>query len=174
MPSLGQALSRFNVEIPTPRLLTPPDPDEPEQEPGDGEAPHFIKDATVRTPTSSVTLANLTQMHIFSSTATFTLLSPLKHTTLYITTINATAFYNKTEPIGKILYDLPLAVPPGATTTPALPVDWSLGSVGYNAVKDALGGTLKLDTRASVGIRIGQWEQAIWFEGHGIGAHVKI
>ena len=113
-------------------------------------------------------------MHLFSSTATFTLLSPLPHETLYITHINATALYNHTEPVGNILYDLPFAVPPGASTSPRLPVDWSLGSVGYDAVKEALGGTLKLDAHATVGVRVGKWSQEVWFVGHGIGAHVRI
>lgn len=113
-------------------------------------------------------------MHLISSTATFTLLSPLQHEIVYVTSIDATALYNHTEPVGKILYDMPIAVPPGATTTPRLPVDWSLGSVGYDAIKQALGGTLKLDARATVGVRIGRWEQELWFIGHGIGAHVKI
>ncbi len=85
------------------------------------------------------------KMHLFSSTATFTLISPLPHSTMYITHINATAFYNHTEPVGSILYNLPFAVPPGAAQTPRLPVDWDLGTVGYDAVKSALGGRLKLD-----------------------------
>ena len=93
---------------------------------------------------------------------------------MYLTHINATAIYNHTEPVGRILYDLPFAVPPGATTSPRLPVDWSIGGVGYEAVKDALGGTLKLDAEARVGLRIGQWEERVWFEGSGIGAHVRI
>src|SRR5277367_1045903 len=57
------------------------------------------------------------QMHLISSTATFTLLSPLPHTTLYITSIAATAFYNHTEPVGTIDYPYQLAVPPGASQT---------------------------------------------------------
>ena len=113
-------------------------------------------------------------MHLFSSTATFTLLSPLAHTTLYLTHINATAIYNDTEPIGLILYDVPFAVPPGATTTPRLPVDWSLGGVGYGAVKDALGGTLVLSAKADVGVKVGEWEENLWFEGGHIGAHVRV
>ena len=113
-------------------------------------------------------------MHLVSSTATFTLLSPLHHETLTLTHINATALYNHTEPVGKILYDLPFAVPPGASTSPRLPVDWSLGSVGYDAIRQALGGTLKLDARATVGVRVGRWEQEVWFIGRGIGASVRI
>ena len=113
-------------------------------------------------------------MHLFTSTATFTLLSPLSHNTIYITHINATALYNHTEPVGKIDHDLPFAVPPGATTSPRLPVEWSIGSVGYAAVRDALGGTLKLDAKATVSVRVGAWEEKVWYEGHGIGAHVKV
>ena len=113
-------------------------------------------------------------MHLFTSTATFTLLSPLPHTTLFITYINATALYNHTEPVGVMLYELPFAVPPGASVSPRLPVEWSLGSVGYEAVKQALGGTLKLDAEATVGIQIGRWTQRLWYRGSGIGAHVKI
>lgn len=113
-------------------------------------------------------------MHLISSTATFTLISPLPHATMWITSIDATAFYHHTEPIGTILYDLPFAVPPGATQTPRLPVDWSLDSVGYEAVRSALGGRLKLDTKANVGVRIGRYVDQIWFMGRGIGAKVRI
>jgi hypothetical protein len=111
-------------------------------------------------------------MHLISSTATFTLISPI-HTTLYITKVNATALYNHTEPVGKIIYELPFAVPPGSSISPRLPVDWNLGSVGYNAVRDALGGILKLDATADVSVRVGQWKQDVWFHGKGIGAHIR-
>jgi len=114
------------------------------------------------------------QMHLLTSSATFTLLSPLPHSTIYITYINATAFYNHTDPVGTILYDLPIAVPPGATQTPRLPVDWSLDSGGYEAVKQALGGTLKLDAKAMVRVRVGRWEERVWFTGGGIGAKIRI
>jgi hypothetical protein len=114
------------------------------------------------------------QMHLISSTATFTLLSPLPHTTLYITSIAATAFYNHTEPVGTIDYPYQLAVPPGASQTPKLPVEWSLGGAGYSAVRDALGGTLKLDAEADVGVRIGAWHEKVWFKGDGIGASIRL
>ena len=52
-------------------------------------------------------------------------------------------------------------------------MDWSPGSVGYEAVRQALGGTLKLDAEAVVGVGIGEWEEVIWYKGRGIGAHVK-
>ncbi|PBP15434.1 pre-rRNA processing protein [Diplocarpon rosae] len=73
-PELGVALRRFPIQIPTPRLAT--------SDPHD-KKPHFIDDAT---------------FHLFTSTATFTLISPLKHSPMYIENINATAFYNHTEP----------------------------------------------------------------------------
>jgi len=161
-PDIGRALSKFNVTIPTPRLgpsLPSNDGDDDEDQPK--EKPHFIKDAI---------------FHFFSSTASFTLLSPLQHTTIFIDKINATAFYNHTETIGKIIYDLPFAVPPSlaGSETPRLPVDWSLDSIGYDAVQKALGGSLKLDAKARIAIRAGRWREEIWFEGGGIGARVSV
>nr|POE94383.1 hypothetical protein CFP56_16623 [Quercus suber] len=198
LPDLGKALSRFSIEVPTPRLG-----------PGGGSGGKggkqtFIEDAT---------------MHLFSSTADFTLFSPLKWEVLYVTSINATAYSPPSDPeepdfpsdpdddgddddddenrqhslhqrrpidsphdpsdpsdlgdkVGHIFYDSPFAVPPvdsggNGVTTPRLPVEWSLGGVGYDAVKRALGGTLKLGAFAQVGVRIGSWQEekpgkAIW------------
>ena len=162
IPLLGEALSQFEIELPTPRLGPPKTPNNP-NDPNDGDGgdgrPHFIDEAT---------------MHIVSSTADFTLLSPLRKDTIFLTHINATAIYNHTDPVGKILYDLPIAVPPGATKTPRLPVEWSLGSVGYDAVKEALGGTLMLGAKAVVSLRVGNWQQTVDFEGDGIGAHIQL
>jgi len=93
---------------------------------------------------------------------------------LYITSLNATAFYNHTDPVGRVLYALPFMVPPGASTTPRLPVEWSLEGVGHEAVKKALGGGLELDARAQVGVRVGRWEQRLWFEGRELGAKVTL
>ena len=170
-PALGRALGRFNVSIPTPRLGSPPkqqpqpgDDDDPsDEDPATGGRPHFIEDAT---------------MHLLTSSATFTLLSPLRHETLYVTSINATAFY-KGDDVGQIEYDLPFAVPPvdaegKGTVSPRLPVDWSLGSVGFQAVRGALGGRLKLSAEAVVGVRVGRWEEEVWFRGKGIGASVRL
>lgn len=112
-------------------------------------------------------------MHILTSTAIFTLASPFSATTLYVTHMNATAYYEG-HPSGKILYDLPFAVPPGLSTSPRLPVDWSLGSVGYEAIKKALGGELRLSAFARVGVRIGQWRSNIWYKGGSIGAKVRL
>jgi hypothetical protein len=112
-------------------------------------------------------------MHLFSSTAEFELQSPLTATVIYITTINGTAFY-KDDEVGSIFYDLPFAVNPGVSITPKLPVDWSLGSVGYEAVRKALGGQLKLRAEALCQVAIGEWEEQLWYKGEGIGAKVRL
>jgi len=47
-PSLGKALSMFEVEIATPKLHPPKDPNGGHGDDQDGDkGPHFIKDATV-------------------------------------------------------------------------------------------------------------------------------
>jgi hypothetical protein len=150
-PVIGEALSKLNITIAAPKLDLPGD--------DSGDKGHFIRDAT---------------FHIFSSTATFTLVSPLEYNTLYIDWVNATAFYNHTEPVGQIEYNLPFAAPPGASLTPKLPVDWSIGSVGYAAVRTALGGALKLDAMANVTVRLGNWKETVWYTGKGIGASIRL
>ena len=158
-PKIGRGLSKFAVEIPTPRLSAPSNgsPDGDDDHDG-GDEPHFIKDAT---------------FHVFSSTAQFTLLSPLQRSSIFIERINATALYNHTEPVGKIFYDLPFKVPPGASQSPRLPVDVDFDSVGYGEIRKALGGTLKLDARGTVAVRLGQWTETIWYVGSGIGASIR-
>ncbi|GKT57071.1 pre-rRNA processing protein [Colletotrichum tofieldiae] len=149
-PIIGEGLSKLNISIAAPKLDLP----------GEGENKgHFIRDAT---------------FHLLSSTATFTLVSPLRYNTIYVDWINATALYNHTEPVGRIVYGLPFAAPPGTSVTPKLPVDWSMGSVGYDAVKRALGGALKLDASANVTVRIGNWKDTVWYEGQGIGASIRL
>ncbi|KAI0804964.1 hypothetical protein GGR55DRAFT_309027 [Xylaria sp. FL0064] len=150
-PLLCKALSQFNATFAVPRLSLPGDS-------SDGNS-HFIRDAT---------------FHFLSSTATFTLVSPLQFNTLYLDFVNATALYNHTEPIGRILYDLPFSAPPGISQTPRLPVAWSIGSVGYDAVRRAIGGKLELDARAFVEARLGNWKESLWYQGKGIGASVHL
>lgn len=148
-PALGRALSSLQIDVPFPHL----------GDPGDGtDSPGLIEDTT---------------MHIISSTANFILNSPLKETTMFITDLNATAFYHGHD-VGRILYDELLIVPPGRSETPDLPVDWSAGGVGFGAIKEALGGSLKLSAYALVGVKIGEWEEHIWYEGKGIGAKIRI
>ncbi|KAI8153703.1 hypothetical protein K4K49_006612 [Colletotrichum sp. SAR 10_70] len=155
VPIIGEALSKLNITIAAPKLDLPGDGDEE-----DGKKKgHFIRDAT---------------FHVLSSTATFTLVSPLTYNTIYVDWVNATAYYNHTEKVGHILYDLPFAAPPGTSETPRLPVDWSMGSVGYDAVRKAIGGALKLDASANVSVRIGNWRETVWYEGQGIGASIRL
>jgi hypothetical protein len=162
-PALGKALSKFAITLRTPKLSAPNtgrgDDDQDDDDDDDDNKPHFIVDAT---------------FHLFSSTAQFTLLSPMQHNTIYIETINATAFYNHTEPVGRMEYNLPFKVPPGTSLTPKLPVDWSAGSVGYESLRKALGGKLKLDGRGTFGVRLGEWTETVWYIGTGIGASIKL
>ncbi|KAI1765820.1 hypothetical protein GGR53DRAFT_488432 [Hypoxylon sp. FL1150] len=146
-----KALSRFNITFAAPQLDLPGDTP--------GEKSHFIRDTT---------------FHFFSSTATFTLVSPLHYNTMYLDFVNATALYNHTDPIGQITYDLPFSAPPGKSQTPRLPVEWSIGSVGYDAVRKAIGGKLKLDAYANVDMRLGNWQESLWYRGTGIGASVQL
>lgn len=76
--------------------------------------------------------------------------------------------------VGKIIYDGDIAVPPGESETPNLPVEWSLNSVGYDAVWKALGGTLRLKAKAEVEVRIGEYLDELWYEGRGIGTKIRI
>lgn len=153
LPRLGEALARLNFTLPAPRLRFP------DQDGDDDESPRFIRDAT---------------FHIFSSTATFTLVSPLLHNTIFIDKVNATALYNHTEPIGRIQYSFPFAVSPGVSVTPRLPVEWSMDSVGYDKLREALGGRLKLDGKGEVSVRLGRWTERLWYVGRGIGAGVRL
>lgn len=84
--------------------------------------------------------------------------------------INATALYNGTE-VGTINWDYPFDVIAGASETPKLPVVWNYDS---GAVRDALGGTLKLDAVADVEVKIGRWEESIHYEGERIGAKIRL
>ncbi|KAF1820362.1 uncharacterized protein K489DRAFT_301784, partial [Dissoconium aciculare CBS 342.82] len=130
---------------------------------GDDDGLHFIQDAT---------------FHLFSSSATTNTAVPPKPTTTL-------------HPIAHIFYSDPLTIPPPAKrpldppddddgipgwTTPKLPVEWSLGSVGYEAVRKALGGSLKVGARAEIDVGIGEWrEQKVVFEREGgIGAKVRL
>jgi hypothetical protein len=89
---------------------------------------------------------------------------------LSIMSINATALYNGTE-VGTIDWDYPFDVIAGASETPKLPVVWNYDS---GAVRDALGGTLKLDAVADVEVKIRRWEERLHYEGGGIGAKIRL
>jgi hypothetical protein len=152
-PIIGEALSKVNLTFPAPRLELPRDESDGE------ENHHLIRDAT---------------FHLFSSTASFTLASPLHHDSIYLEHVSAIAFYNHTEPVGSIIHNSPFPAPPGLSHTPRLPVEWSTSHVGYDKLKDALGGSLKLDASANVTVRLGSWVERIHYEGKGLGARVSL
>lgn len=157
MPEIGEALLGFSLNTSVPRFRLPGDDNE---EPNNGtERQRFIREAN---------------FHIFSSTATFMLASPLHHNVIYLERVNATAFYNHTEPVGQIVSNDSFAAPPGLSETPGLPVDWSPSHVGYDKLKKALGGSLKLDAIANVTIRVDNWCEDLVYEGQGIGAKVHL
>lgn len=91
-----------------------------------------------------------------------------------MTSVDAVAFYNHTESLAKILYKLPFAVPPGESETPRLPVDLNVNDAGLEVLKRALGGTLRMDALAKIGVRIGKYSTVISYKGKGIGAKVRI
>ncbi|EEH43377.1 uncharacterized protein PADG_08302 [Paracoccidioides brasiliensis Pb18] len=156
VPTFGLALSPLELNIPVPQFGVPGEDD---RNPGDHGRSHFIKDAT---------------LHLWTSTAVFTLASPLSSTTLLITCIDATAFYNHSEPAGTIKYDLPFAVLPGISQTPRLPVDLNFGGAGYEAIRQALGGTLKMDAVADVCVQLGEYSNEVSYKGMGISAKIRI
>lgn len=162
-PDLGESLSKFPIEMAIPHLSAPHpgsgNGDDDDSGDGASDRLRFIQGAT---------------FHIFSSSATFTIFSPLEKTNIFVDKVNATAFYNHTEPVGSIFYDLPLKIPPGLSESPKLPVDWDPESVGYDRIRDALGGELKLSAKAEVEVRLGKWKEKLWFEGEGIGATVRL
>lgn len=93
---------------------------------------------------------------------------------IQITSLDATALYDKNEPIGRINYNLPFDVPPGISHTPRMPVDMVLGGVGYDALRKALGQSLLVDAVATVGIKLENYQDVVFYNGSGIGAKVRI
>lgn len=88
--------------------------------------------------------------------------------------MNATAFYEHDEPVGRIDYPFPFHVPPGLSRSPRLPVDLDFSTIGYGAIKEALGGSLKMNTLAEVGVRIGHYRTMIDYSGRRISAHIRL
>ncbi|EAU34560.1 conserved hypothetical protein [Aspergillus terreus NIH2624] len=152
LPKIGQALSRLGLEIQIPRVPVPGNPN-------NGKDQGFIQDAT---------------LHLWSSTAEFTLSSPFPNTTMEITSVEANASYQEHEEVGKIHYYQPFQVPPGLSRTPRLPVELNMTGVGYDAVKKALGGSLELDATARVGVQIQHYSDTILYRGKGIDSRVQL
>ncbi|KAF3936429.1 hypothetical protein ABW19_dt0204158 [Dactylella cylindrospora] len=152
--NISKALETLEFELPLPHIQpadddTPYDPENP---------PKFVESAT---------------LHVLSSTGTFVLNNPFKMDTIFMSDITGVASHNGTI-LGTLNYTYQFAVPPGLSETPKLPVEWSLNGVGYDIVKKAVGGILKIDAEASCNIKLDQWEERLSFEGNGIGAHVKL
>ncbi|KAJ5747773.1 uncharacterized protein N7511_009469 [Penicillium nucicola] len=154
LPNLGRALSNISISVPVPSISPPGSPGN-----DNDERPHFIQEAT---------------FYLWSSTADFTLFSPLTETNILITSIDATAFYEQKDPIGRIQNQNPFKVPPGLSLTPRLPVDLDIGGVGYDALRKALGQSLEMDAVAKVGVQIGEYEDVVLYRGKGIAAKVRI
>ncbi|RMZ88090.1 hypothetical protein DV736_g4686, partial [Chaetothyriales sp. CBS 134916] len=129
--------------------------------------PDVSLEVTFQTPRLLGKFLKEATMHIMSSTAVFILSSPFA---LSITSILASASHDGTE-IGSIDYPYPFDILSGENETPRLPVKWAYDG---GTVRDALGGTLKLDAVANVSIRIGLWEEVVRYEGHGIGAKIRL
>jgi hypothetical protein len=49
-----------------------------------------------------------------------------------------------------------------------------MDSVGYEKLRQAIGGSLKLDAKADIRVRLGAWTETIGYTGKGIGAGVRI
>ena len=170
-PGLGRALSALKLVVPAPRLHSPRDPDNPDDPdtpdtPDGDNRPRFIREAV---------------LHIWSATAEFLLASPIKATTIYMNYVNATA-YHEDHVVGHIFYGaefnggtyVEFPVPPGLSQTPRLHVDFKLGTVGYEAIRKALGGALGLRAESNIGVRIGDYQIRVWYKGRRVHAKVRM
>lgn len=91
-----------------------------------------------------------------------------------MTSIHAVAFYEEDEPIGKINWNYPFQLPTGLSRTPRLPIDLMVGGGAYDALRRALGQSLKLNTVARIGVQLGEYHDMILYKGKGIDANVRI
>ncbi|KAJ5896121.1 uncharacterized protein N7473_005520 [Penicillium subrubescens] len=157
LPDLGKALSVFSFEVPVPHMSMPRAPGDEDDD--DDKPPRFIQEAT---------------LHFFSSTAEFTVFSPSVETSITITSMDATAYYDGDEPVGHINYHRSFDVPPGISHSPRLPVDLVLGGVGYDALRKALGQELVLDAVAKVGVRVKNYADIVNYHGNGLAAKVRV
>ncbi|KAI5854431.1 hypothetical protein BZA05DRAFT_443929 [Tricharina praecox] len=153
LPELGKALSSLKITIPMPRIGQS-DPSEPSK--------HFIESAT---------------MHIFSSTADFYIRNPLPYNGIVMHVLNGSALYNGST-LGTIDYRNRFLINPGnrgGTMSPRLPVEWSLDSVGYEAMKKALGGQLKIHAQAMTKISIGNMVMEVFYNASDpVEAHIRL
>lgn len=116
-------------------------------------------------------------MHIFSSTADFYIRNPLPYNGIVMHVLNGSALYNGST-LGTIDYRNRFLINPGnrgGTMSPRLPVEWSLDSVGYEAMKKALGGQLKIHAQAMTKISIGNMVMEVFYNASDpVEAHIRL
>ncbi|GJJ69934.1 hypothetical protein EMPS_02283 [Entomortierella parvispora] len=126
-------------------------------------------------------------MYLLSSTLVLELKNPLD-TEITVLYVNGTASY-KDERLGHILVDFehdiaspkPILIPAndhqdensGYVKTPRLPVAFDISSVGYEALKKALGGSLEVDVICHIKTRVGNMEMWVDFVKDGVQAEVR-
>ncbi|KAK6336039.1 hypothetical protein TWF730_003411 [Orbilia blumenaviensis] len=156
LPTLSKALESlaFTLPLPPPPLDSFPNP--PDADPAD--PPRFVQSAT---------------LHISRSAGSFELRNPFKRDTIFISDITGVATHNGTL-LGTLDYPYQLAIPPGLSETPLISVKWTLRGVGFDILRKAAGGILKIDAKAECNVKIGRWEERLKFHGSGIGAHVQL
>ncbi|OOQ82149.1 hypothetical protein PEBR_41813 [Penicillium brasilianum] len=155
LPDLGKALSVLSFDVPVPHMSMPRAPGDDDD---DDKPPKYIQEAT---------------LHLFSSTVEFTVFSPSAETSITVTSMEATSYYED-EPLGHIHYYIPFDVPPGISHSPRLPVELILDGVGYDALRKALGQELVLDAVAKVGVRVKNYTDIVHYHGNGITSKVRI
>ncbi|KAG0212581.1 hypothetical protein BGX28_006017 [Mortierella sp. GBA30] len=124
-------------------------------------------------------------MHLFSSSLVLELQNPLD-TIITVLYLNATASY-KDEQLGHILVDYehdtlkPIVIPAndhqdensGYVKTPKLPVAFDLSSVGYEALKKALGGSIEMDVVCHIKAKVGDMMMWVDFVKDGVETKVR-
>lgn len=126
-------------------------------------------------------------MYLLSSTLILELKNPLD-TEITVLYVNGTASY-KDERLGRILVDFehdiaspkPIVIPAndhhdensGYVKTPRLPVTFDITSVGYEALKKALGGSLEVDVICHIKARVGNMAMWVDFVKDGVQAEVR-
>lgn len=118
-------------------------------------------------------------MHVLSSTADFLIRNPFPHDAINIIALNGTASYNDST-LGVLSYEsrgIGFRINPGLdgfTMSPRIPVDWSLDSIGFEEMKKALGGDLKVTAVAHCTLKLGEYQMRVLYNGsQPMKAHVR-
>ena len=155
-PALSSALSGLNITLPAPSIHP-----KHSKEPRDSQqSSPFLRSAII---------------HILTRTAQFELFNPLSNIGITINSLDASATYGD-EIVGTITeptLNCPvLAGREGFTVTDKIPVE--VGSVGYDVIRQALGGELAIDAVADIVATVGKWRGRIRYNGKGLGANVRL